>query len=297
VADVYPRRIPDVFSAKPVIVTGRYTGPARGTIRLRGRAAGSPFAREISVNLPADEPRHDALQSLWARKKIDDLMAQDFKGLQYGTVPEELEKAITQLGLDYRLMTQFTSFVAVEELTVTVGGEPRRIDVPVEMPEGVSYEGVFGEGRKDGFASGFAGGALGHKMAHAPAAPMSRGQVQTRVNEAVSADVAARQLSPEEHKRLQTRSKLHAEVAAVYDKLMDEKNPRLEAAFIRDGKASVQVFLRDTSPETRAKLKELGFEVLVEATTGNVLIGRLPSTNLAKLAELDAVRYIAPQAL
>ena len=41
-------------------------------------------------------------------------------------------------------MTQFTSFVAVEEMTVTDGGQPRRIDVPVEMPEGVSHEGVFG---------------------------------------------------------------------------------------------------------------------------------------------------------
>ncbi len=34
-------------------------------------------------------------------------------------------------------MTQFTSFVAVEEMIVTDGGQPRRIDVPVEMPEGV----------------------------------------------------------------------------------------------------------------------------------------------------------------
>lgn len=44
-------------------------------------------------------------------------------------------------------MTQFTSFVAVEEMTVTIGGAPKRIDVPVEIPEGVSYEGVFGRER------------------------------------------------------------------------------------------------------------------------------------------------------
>jgi biopolymer transport protein TolQ len=29
-------------------------------------------------------------------------------------------------------------------MTITEGGRPRRIDVPVEMPEGVSHEGVFG---------------------------------------------------------------------------------------------------------------------------------------------------------
>ena len=35
-------------------------------------------------------------------------------------------------------MTQFTSFVAVEEMVVNDGGTLRRIDVPVEVPEGVN---------------------------------------------------------------------------------------------------------------------------------------------------------------
>jgi len=39
-------------------------------------------------------------------------------------------------------MTQFTSFVAVEEMIVTDGDQPRRIDVPVEVPEGVNPEAV-----------------------------------------------------------------------------------------------------------------------------------------------------------
>jgi TonB family protein len=71
-------------------------------------------------------------------------MSQDYEGIQNGNAKPDVREAITQLGLEYRLMTQFTSFVAVEEMTVTDGGQPRRIDVPVEMPEGVSHEGVFG---------------------------------------------------------------------------------------------------------------------------------------------------------
>jgi len=55
-----------------------------------------------------------------------------------------VQKEITQLGLSYKLMTQFTSFVAVEQRVVTTNGKPQRVEVPVEMPEGVSYEGVFG---------------------------------------------------------------------------------------------------------------------------------------------------------
>jgi Ca-activated chloride channel family protein len=51
-----------------------------------------------------------------------------------------MREAVTKLGLEYNLMTQFTSFVAVEETVVTEGGKPRLIEVPVAMPHGMSYE-------------------------------------------------------------------------------------------------------------------------------------------------------------
>ena len=72
-------------------------------------------------------------------------MDQDLNGVQQGSMRPELKETITNLGLEYRLMTQFTSFVAVEEMIVTDGGTPRRVDVPVEVPEGVSRERVFSD--------------------------------------------------------------------------------------------------------------------------------------------------------
>src|SRR5829696_7723735 len=65
-------------------------------------------------------------------------MDQDYSGAQSGNMRPDLKETIMQLGIEYRLMTQFTSFVAVEEMIVTDGGQPRRIDVPVEVPEGVN---------------------------------------------------------------------------------------------------------------------------------------------------------------
>ncbi len=144
VADVYPKRINDLFSAKPVIVHGRYTKGGTGTIKLKGKSFGRETVREINVNFPENEPDHDVLATLWARTRIDDLMAQDYQGIQNGNVKTEVKDTITNLGIEYRLLTQFTSFVAVEERIVTDGGQPRRIEVPVEMPEGVSREGIFG---------------------------------------------------------------------------------------------------------------------------------------------------------
>jgi hypothetical protein len=146
VADVYPQRIPDLFSAKPVRLTGRYTAAGNGTIRLKGKMSGRDFVRDIPVDLPEATAQHDVLAPLWARARIDSLMDQDLNGAQQGSMRPELQETITNLGLEYRLMTQFTSFVAVEEMIVTDGGTPRRIDVPVEVPEGMSREGVVEDG-------------------------------------------------------------------------------------------------------------------------------------------------------
>ena len=142
VDEVFPARIPDLFTGKPLVVSGRYTAPADGSIVIHGKRAGEDFTREIPVHLSSSASADNTLSSFWARRKIDDLMSQDWAGLQSGTVKPDVQKEITQLGLSYRLMTQFTSFVAVEERVVTTNGKPERVEVPVDMPDGMSYEGI-----------------------------------------------------------------------------------------------------------------------------------------------------------
>jgi Ca-activated chloride channel homolog len=143
VSDVYPRNIPDLFTGKPLVLSGRYTNATSGTITIHGKRAGDDFTREIPVHFNSTTSDGGIVSAFWARRKIDDLMSQDWAGLQTGNVQPEVQKDITQLGLTYKLMTQFTSFVAVEDRVVTTNGKPQTVEVPVEMPEGVSYEGVF----------------------------------------------------------------------------------------------------------------------------------------------------------
>lgn len=133
VQELYPQRIPDVFAAKPVVISGRYSTPGERTITLHGKVAGKPWSRQVKLALPAKADEHDSLATLWARRKIADLA----NTRQHDP---ETKETITKLGLDFRLMTQYTSFVAVDDSApATEGGLPTRIDVPVEMPEGVSY--------------------------------------------------------------------------------------------------------------------------------------------------------------
>ena len=352
VSDVYPERIPDLFGAKPVILTGRYMASGRGVIRLKGKMSGREFVREVSVEFPEAQTDHDVLASLWARTRIDHLMGHDLDGAQQGSMKPELQEAITNLGLEYRLMTQFTSFVAVEEMIVTDGGQPRRIDVPVEVPEGVNRAAVFGGdevtrtapmGRLQNLmmlSPGTANQSVS-QMVTVTAAPtpidhstssvttvLDRSVVEpTSVNPGRASQPKAERAksrsggaggggragnvggvysagegtgylpSPEELKRRNLMTKLHPSILGVVDRLKkNEIKPGLEEAkFIRNGKAEIQIWLTDKSEETLAKLKELGFEVVLDPKSAKLIIGRLPIEKLEALAELKSIRYVAPQ--
>ena len=73
VADVYPGKLTDLFSAKPVILHGRYTKAMSGTIKLKGTLAGAPYERSINLVLPETEAANDSLATLWARTRVDEL--------------------------------------------------------------------------------------------------------------------------------------------------------------------------------------------------------------------------------
>lgn len=141
--EVYPGKLTDLFSAKPVILHGRYTRPGTGTIKLKGKIAGQEYVREIAVNLPEAEPANGSLSTLWARSRIDELSSDKLRADNAGKTAE-IEQQITNLGLEFRLLTQFTSFVAVEERVVNQNGNPIKVEVPVMIPEGVNAETTVG---------------------------------------------------------------------------------------------------------------------------------------------------------
>jgi hypothetical protein len=133
VSDVYPSKIGDLFSAKPVVVNGRYAKAANGNIKLKGLVAGQPYERIIAVNFPEAELANDVLATLWARERVDELTSNALRSKTPGNVNAE----ITKLGLEFGILTNFTSFVAVQDKVVNQNGKPVTIQVPVAIPEGV----------------------------------------------------------------------------------------------------------------------------------------------------------------
>ena len=322
VAELFPSRIPDLFAAKPVVIKGRYLSPGKGTITLRGQRGTEEFERTIEVVFPELDEDDEVVASLWARAKIKGLMNQDLTGIQVGEPDADIKEQIVELGLTYRLLTQFTSFVAVEEMFITRGGTSRKVSVPVEMPEGVSYEGVFG-GAFDMVAPAFrsTGGIFGGaRKRAAPAAERSlrikasstRGRASgaggvpqllmgldqsealapspLQVLEALKKDES---LTPVQKRERMLEIKLAKELHGLAQRVGDDGKLEDGAIHVEDGKVEVTVYLADTSDETMKMLKELGLEVLVQTKAIRMVIGLIDVSKLEELALLDPVRRVA----
>jgi Ca-activated chloride channel family protein len=137
--DILPGSISDVWANKPLYFTARYKNAGHGKVVLKGFAQGKPYKQTLDVALPDNDTTNSAIEKIWAREKIDSLTDQDLAGLAAGEVRPQVQEAVTKVALAHRLMSPFTSFVAVESAA------PSRAAthvVPVQnlQPDGVELE-------------------------------------------------------------------------------------------------------------------------------------------------------------
>lgn len=154
--DVEPVAVGDLFAERPVQVFGKVRGQPRGAITIRGETAQGPFESRVVVTPAAQHEDHAALRYLWARQRVATLA--DLNRLDQD---DQRGQEILQLGLRYSLLTEFTSFVAVD--SVRPGrGDTQTVRQPLPMPAGVG-DGALGcaaFGRSSG--GGFAAGGIGY---------------------------------------------------------------------------------------------------------------------------------------
>ena len=73
-----PRRVPDLFVGRPVMIFGRFTGTRPATITVSGRSGDGAALDRADASIPtAPESQHAAIASVWARLKIADLEDND----------------------------------------------------------------------------------------------------------------------------------------------------------------------------------------------------------------------------
>ncbi len=135
--DVEPGVLPDVLSNRPVLIQGKWRGEAGGKIKLSGHTGKGKFISSIEVSGEDESESNSALRTAWARKRISKL--DDFGQF---SLSEEEKKEVIWLGLEYNLLTAFTSFVAVDHIISTEGGEAIVVNQPLPMPQGVENSAV-----------------------------------------------------------------------------------------------------------------------------------------------------------
>jgi Ca-activated chloride channel homolog len=140
VYDVEPARLdalPDVLGGRPVALFGKWRGTPQGQLVLEGRAANGDWQQVVPVVTP--DPDAQALRLLWARRRIQQLS--DEEALRGGNSQRD---AITTLGLQHSLLTQYTSFIAVDHVVRNLDADNRAVSVnqPSPLPQGVSNKAI-----------------------------------------------------------------------------------------------------------------------------------------------------------
>jgi Ca-activated chloride channel family protein len=129
VSQLTPAIVPDVYAGQPIVISGRYNNPGTGKIQVSATNAGRRVVIPIDAELPA-RADFEPVASLWARRQIEVLMSNRDE--------QDPSGPVAALGLRYHLVTEYTSFVAVDRTRIVSNGQVRVVEQPAIVPEGVN---------------------------------------------------------------------------------------------------------------------------------------------------------------
>lgn len=134
VYDVEPSLVSTLYAERPIVLFGKWKGQPSGTITITGKSGNQDYSTEILVNQVAPSDANHAIPYLWARTRVEQLT-------DYGSYEEltpEVKAEVTQLGLNYSMLTPYTSFIAVTDTIRNQTGEGTDVNQPLPLPSQVS---------------------------------------------------------------------------------------------------------------------------------------------------------------
>ena len=131
--DIQPPKLRDLYADRPIVVMGKWRGKAQGSIGVSGLTSTGQAHYTVDVTDGLISKDNSALRYLWARNKIAEL--DDFTKLFADENSSQI-KEITDLGLKYNLLTNYTSFIAVDHVVRTKEAADS-VNQPLPLPQGV----------------------------------------------------------------------------------------------------------------------------------------------------------------
>jgi Ca-activated chloride channel family protein len=207
VYDVEPVTIPDVFAERPVLLFGKWRGSLNGEIIVKGFVGqGKKYSKTIDVADYKTADRNRGLKYLWARHRIA-LLA------DYNQVSPNDERVIeiTNLGLTYSLLTEYTSFIAADTQVRNQSGQTTTVQQPLPLPHGVSNLAV----------AGMAGSGTFHKSLRGRPVPVTPRQeaVDMAAEEQISNKIMSVEIKVEfQSKNLEKHNSDFEQLVGKYEK-------------------------------------------------------------------------------
>jgi Ca-activated chloride channel family protein len=111
VADRTPEKIGSLYHGEQLKVLGHYWGADEAQVRLTGQVAGKDVEYKTTFTMPAQSNLNPELERIWAYATIENLQSR----MDYFGADQDTEDAITDLALEYGLVTDYTSMIVVRD--------------------------------------------------------------------------------------------------------------------------------------------------------------------------------------
>jgi Ca-activated chloride channel family protein len=110
VSEIEPAVVPNLYFGAPVRIYGRYHGSGVADVSLRGSVKGVEVKQAAKLEFPETDKANPEINRLWASKRISSLLKDaDRKGDRSPVIPQ-----IVRLGEDFSVVTEYTSFLVLE---------------------------------------------------------------------------------------------------------------------------------------------------------------------------------------
>ncbi len=108
--DLEPRRLPSLFHGSPLRLYGRYRDAGPVTVRITADIGGDRLQQSVELELPAREGTNPEIERMWAWHRVQRLLKEADRAGSRAEVTDE----IVRLGEGYSIVTEYTSFLVLE---------------------------------------------------------------------------------------------------------------------------------------------------------------------------------------
>lgn len=111
VADITPEKIGTLYRGQQLVVFGHYFGSGPASVTLSGKITGGEKTYQTKFDFPDVSTLNPEIERLWAYSRIEHL-TQEME--DFGE-KADIKQAVTDLGVEYGLVTDYTSMIVLED--------------------------------------------------------------------------------------------------------------------------------------------------------------------------------------